>query len=193
MNDFLKTAVRNYTTVGAVAEISRYVTARVLCEVPPGARTVVELGAGNGTLTKELVKRLPRDGRLIAVEILPGFVKELQTIKDSRLSVIEGDAAEVLARLRSDGTPLADVIVSNIPFSLMKVLRRRTILSRAADMLAPDGSLIVYQNLPVVATQLKELFHEIAWGLELRNFPPYFVITARGKRQVTRMSVAVSS
>lgn len=186
MGDFLRTAVRNYTTVGAVVEISRYVTARVLCEVPPGARTVVELGAGNGTLTKGLLKRLPRDGRLIAVEILPEFMKDLRVINDPRLSVVQGDAVEVLPRLRTDGTPLADIIVSNIPFSLMKVPRRRAILSRAVDMLAPEGSLIIYQNFPVVAAQLKELFHRIAWGLELRNFPPYFVITARGKRRVTR-------
>lgn len=179
MRKFLWTAIRNYATVGAVTEISRYVAEKVIREMRPDARYVVEYGAGNGTLTRRILGMLPEDGRLVAVEILHDFAGELNLIRDARLTVVQGDAREVAKNIERFRLPRIDIVVSNIPFSLMSGERRRELIRRTRDILAPDGVFLVYQNMPIVARELKQFFPKISWSFELRNLPPYFIMAAR--------------
>ena len=176
---FLRTAVRNYATVGAVTEISRYVVEKVIREMRPDARYIVEYGAGNGTLTRGILGILPEDGRLVAVELLRDFAEELSLIRDGRLTVVWGDACEVVKDIGAFHLPRVDVAVSNIPFSLMNGEKRRELIRRTKDILAPGGVFLVYQNVPIVARELKQFFPKISWSFELRNLPPYFVMAAK--------------
>ncbi|MDD1706008.1 MAG: 16S ribosomal RNA methyltransferase A [Methanoregulaceae archaeon] len=75
-------------------------------------RLVLEIGPGEGILTKEL---LDRGARVNAVEIDPSLVEELtlffaDEIEEGRLAVFQGDA------VRCDLPPF-DVVVSNLPYS----------------------------------------------------------------------------
>lgn len=182
MVEFLKTALKHYAQVGAVTEISRYVADRVLREIEPGRRCLMEFGAGNGVLTKRLLGKLAPEGRLVAVELLGEFAEQLFHIKDSRLTVIQGDVRDVLRDFASWRIPPVDVAVSNIPFSLMSDTERLEIARLTQAVLAENGAFVVFQNVPIVAFQLRKFFPEISWRFELRNLPPYFILVARKRR-----------
>lgn len=182
MVEFLKTALKHYAQVGAVTELSKYVADRVLREIEPGRRCLMEFGAGNGALTRRLLSKLAPEGRLVAVELLGEFAEQLFRIKDPRLTVIQGDVRDVLRDFSSWSIPPVEVAVSNIPFSLMSDTERLEVARLTEAALAEQGVFVVFQNVPIVAFQLRKFFPEISWSFELRNLPPYFILAARKRR-----------
>ena len=59
--NFIKVALGDYK-VGAITVSTKYVADRVANALPKGAKNVIEYGAGDGVITKEILKRLPPDG-----------------------------------------------------------------------------------------------------------------------------------
>jgi 16S rRNA (adenine1518-N6/adenine1519-N6)-dimethyltransferase len=79
--------------------------------------TVLEIGPGKGTLTREL---LARAGHVIAIETDRGLAGALQQGAPPSLSVIRGDALKV-------EWPRADVIAGNIPYQITSPLIERAL------------------------------------------------------------------
>ncbi|MDK2915907.1 MAG: rRNA (adenine1518-N6/adenine1519-N6)-dimethyltransferase [Euryarchaeota archaeon] len=81
--------------------------------VDVSGRRVLEIGPGEGVLTRAL---LDRGATVIAVEIDPALVEELETvfadeIGEGRLKIIHGDAKKV-------DIPPFDIVVANLPYSV---------------------------------------------------------------------------
>ena len=76
--NFLKIAFRDYKRVGAVTITSKYTIRRVLRALKPEYKYIVEYGAGNGAITREILNTLPPDGKLVAVELNDDLIKEEQ-------------------------------------------------------------------------------------------------------------------
>jgi len=76
-------------------------------------RRVLEIGPGEGILTRALIER---GAEVIAVEIDPALVEELEVtfadeIGEGRLEIIKGDARKV-------DIPPFDIVVANLPYSV---------------------------------------------------------------------------
>ncbi|MFG3024466.1 rRNA adenine N-6-methyltransferase family protein [Streptomyces sp. NPDC048254] len=85
------------------------------------ARLVVELGPGTGVFTDAILARLTPGARLVAVELNPVLAARLPaTRRDTRLTVVEGSAAELAAAV---GEPV-DAVVSGLPWTVMPRQRR---------------------------------------------------------------------
>ncbi|WP_300017329.1 23S ribosomal RNA methyltransferase Erm [Pseudonocardia sp.] len=96
------------------------VTRRIAALVPPGPEPVLELGAGDGALTR----RLADDGRAVtAVELDPGRAAALRRTLGGRVRV---EQADMLA-FRFDG---AHHVVSNVPFAITTPLLRHLLDQR---------------------------------------------------------------
>ena len=98
-------------------------------------RLVLEIGPGEGILTREL---LDRGARVNAVEIDPGLVEELtlffaDEIETGRLTIVLGDA------VRCDLPPF-DVVVSNLPYSASSKITFRLIATGF------DVAVLMYQE-----------------------------------------------
>jgi phosphatidylethanolamine/phosphatidyl-N-methylethanolamine N-methyltransferase len=112
------------------------------------ARTIVELGAGTGAVTRAIVDRLPSDARLYAVDNNASFVEHLkQAFPDSRVIPVHGQAGELKPTLRAHGVNQADVIVSSLGFTSMLPAERESVLKHIVSCLQPHGVLIQYQYL----------------------------------------------
>jgi phosphatidylethanolamine/phosphatidyl-N-methylethanolamine N-methyltransferase len=110
------------------------------------ARTVVELGAGTGAVTRALLDRLGPDGRLYAFDNNAAFVEHLkQSFPDPRLISIHGQAGELKQTLLARGVIQADAIVSSLGFTSMEPSDRSGLLNHIASCLRPEGVLIQYQ------------------------------------------------
>ena len=101
---FARNFFKHPLMLGSLIPSSRYLIAHLLRQMDwPRTRVVVEYGPGVGTITSEVLRRMPADGTLVAIEMNEEFVEYLrEALPDPRLHVIHGsaeDVAAVLARL----------------------------------------------------------------------------------------------
>ena len=139
---------------------------------------LVELGPGDGPHTREIVRRMHPDSRLFLFEIDPvlaGVMRE-QFMDDSRVEVIETDAAFLKEELGKRGLEYCDYVISGLPFSMFNVPTKRRILHAIHQSLAPNprAAFVTYQcthELKRHATMFARVHSEFC----LRNLPPIFV------------------
>ncbi len=164
--------------VGAVAPSSRFVIKKVIKLLHRSTKYVVEYGAGDGVMTKEILKMLPKDGVLVAVETNNVLIKELKKIHDPRLVIMHEDVLKVSKDFSMLGLPQIDVVISGIPFSFFKSAIRKELIRRTAHGLDAHGQFIVYQYSILVMPILKKHFKTVKVSFEPRNFLPYFIMRA---------------
>lgn len=156
------------TLTGAVAPSSRYL-ASAMVRATGEVQHVVELGAGTGSVTKELRSRLPH-ASLVAVELQPGLAQKLRD-KFSGLDVRQDHAHAVLDGLVYPG-PVA--VVSSLPFrSLPRDMGEATMISIEQFLRRVPGSRLVqftYQPRAPFAASADFRWHKTCsvW----RNAPP---------------------
>lgn len=179
--EFLIGFLRHPKSVGSVVPSSRALTRRIAaCGDAASARTVVELGPGTGVVTSELLRAMPRDGKLLAIELNRSFATLLQrTIDDPRLHIVEGRAADIHRSLAEAGVRGADLVVSGIPFSTMPFDEATSTLRAIADVLHPGGRFVAYQVRGHVRRLAEPIFGAPDEELELWNVPPMRVFTWR--------------
>ena len=177
---FARSFLKNPRMLGSFLPSSRYLTRNLMRHIPRETGCIVEYGPGVGTVTVELLKRLRRDGMLIAIEQNPGFVEFLrENIADPRLHVYEGSAEDVARIVPRFGARKVDCIVSGIPYSTLPARTRDNILRNSRSVLRSGGTFLVYQFTGAVAPHMREVFGDIHQEIEFRNFLPARIFSAR--------------
>lgn len=175
---FLRAFAANPRQVGAILPTSRLAVRDMLDMADvPGASLVVELGAGTGSQTGEILARMGPDARLVALEIDPNLVRILEErFDDPRLQVV-CDSAENLAAHLADER--ADVLVCALPFTSLEPKLRRRILEALPGALGPDGVALVLQYSPFIQSELRRLFGDVRRRISPVNVPPAFLFACR--------------
>ena len=160
--------------VGSIIPSSRFLEHRLVTVSAVGAaRTVVEFGPGTGGTTRALLRAMPNDARLLAIEIDPHFTQMLRTdIDDERLIAHEGSAGQVEAALAGHALGAPQAVISGIPFSTMPVHVGTSILQAVWKVLAPGGRFVAYQLSSQVAVLARDIFGRARMEVELFNVPP---------------------
>lgn len=136
-------------------------------------RVLVEYGPGVGTITAAMLKRLPQDGVLVAIDYNRDLAAYLRrSLPDPRLRVAHASAADVESVLSSFGLDGADCVVSGIPHSTISPELRAQIFQSTHRVLRPGGTFIVYQFTGAVLPQLRQVFGEVDQQFEPRNILP---------------------
>jgi phospholipid N-methyltransferase len=175
---FLRSFVTHPRQVGAILPTSRR-TARAMLDLAPigQATCVVELGAGTGPITGELLRQLGADGRLLAFEVDPVLAGALRArFPDARLQVIT-DSAERLDDHLDGRRP--EAIFSAVPFTSLPGDLGRRILETSRDALAPDGRMVVLQYSPFRLKDLRRVFGSVERRLSPLNVPPAMLFLCR--------------
>ncbi|GAB2899055.1 class I SAM-dependent methyltransferase [Streptomyces mayteni] len=141
---FLAEALRGFRTTGAIAPSGRRLAAALaapLRERGPGAWNVLEVGAGTGPVTRELMPLLGAGSRLDVVEANARFVAKLR-----ELTAGEADRVQVHHTLveQLDTGRSYDVIVSGLPFTNFRPEQVDDIMSRYLELLHPGGALTYF-------------------------------------------------
>jgi phospholipid N-methyltransferase len=171
---FLRSFLRSPRQVGAVLPTSRR-TVRAMLDLATleRARCVVEMGAGTGAYTREILNRLGPDARLLAFEIDRTLADRLASeLRDPRVRVLNDSAERAETYL---GGERADVIVSAIPFTTVPATVRQTLLSTARTLLTDDGTMLVIQYSSFLQAELKRTFPSVRRRFTLLNVPPAFL------------------
>ncbi len=145
--------------------------------MPSEAKTVVELGAGNGAVTKSLLTYLPPDGQLSCYEINQEFIKLLKdNVDDLRLSVLERSALEIS---NDFATNSVDMVVSCLPMALFKDSMKQELMEAIHKSLKPNGLFIQYQYSLKDRKFINQYFSRNKLKFVLRNVPPAFIYICR--------------
>lgn len=180
---FLKESLKKFKTQGAFFPSSVYLSEKMLKPIIfKDDVFIIELGAGTGVLTKKLIAKLPKDGKLLVFEINPlqaEFLKK--NITDERMIIIEEDAAKMSDYLRKNGLSKADYILSGLPLGNFSKKVVKKILLEIKENLKDDGCYIQFQYLLADWLNIKKLFDIKIIGYEIRNIPPAFVYLCKKK------------
>ncbi len=171
---FSRNFIKHPRMLGSLIPSSRFLVKRLLDQVNwDKAATIVEYGPGVGTFTGEILRRLRPDGTVVAIDTNKDFARYLaRTLRDDRLHVVEGSAADTRDTLEERGLGRADYVISGIPYSTMDPTLRDDILQTTHDVLQPDGSFLVYQFTRAVLPHLRQVFTHVRQEFEPRNIMP---------------------
>jgi len=171
---FLRGFLNRPKEVGSIIPSSRFLEKRIVNTAGlANAKLAIELGPGTGGTTKALLREMAPDAKLLAIEINPDFVKLLKkTLRDPRLIVHEGSAADIPAALDKYGLEQPEVILSGIPFSTMDLKLGMSILRSVHAALSVDGRVVAYQFRDLVESLGNNVFGRANVQTELLNMPP---------------------
>lgn len=185
---FLKEFARDPVQLGAVAP-SGVQLARLMVEAAdlrPG-QVVVELGAGTGPMTQEILAHRP-DGPFVALEPNPKLAAILRDqFPGARIE--ERYAQDLRLILDDMGHRQADRVVSSLPWAIWSQELQDEVFSAILDVMAPDGRMVTFgylhaQLLPAARRLRRSLDRRfasvsttrVAW----KNLPPALVFVCDG-------------
>ena len=178
---FLKRFLRRPFQVASIIPSSRTLIRKVSARMDfSEPRVIAEFGPGEGCHTREIVRNMHAESTLLLFELDPELAQYLvlQFRSDSRVVVLNADAARLPEELAVRGVSHCDYVVSGIPFSILQPTKKRELLRNTFDVLAPEShsAFIIYQ----VTNELRERGHCDHFARAeseycLQNLPPMFV------------------
>jgi phospholipid N-methyltransferase len=177
----LRKFVAHGTAIASFSPSSRFLARSMVRGIDwVKAKCVVELGAGTGPITKELVKAANPATKLVIVERDPDFCRLLRE-KFPMHDIVEGDACRLDEILATRSIKRADHIISGLPLPSFPAAVRDAIIGMSAKVLGPDGEFRQITNMPWIYQGLyKSYFRDVSFKLVPLNLPPGGVYFCRG-------------
>lgn len=171
---FLLEFLRSPRRVGSICQSSALLTQKLVEAIStPKDGLIVDLGAGTGVVTEQLLKNGYPLSRIVAVEKSPAL-SQILLKKWPKLHIITEDAAKALERLRTANTyaPVR-TIISSLPLRVFSQEAVRNIMEGVHTLLPDDGCLIQYSYAFWMRFPLKSYgFHPVSSSFVLGNIPP---------------------
>lgn len=178
---FFKRFLQRPFQVASIIPSSKALVERVASKMDfSQPRVIAEYGPGEGVHSREIARRMHSGSTLLLFELDPDFSRDLrrQFASDRRVHVIHGDAAQLPVELQRRSMGPCDYVVSGIPFSILDLAKKRALLQKTYDAIAPGGNFIIYQ----VTNELRQhatLFQHAKSEYFLQNIPPMFITVFR--------------
>ena len=176
---FLRESMRDIKTVGTVTRSSPALCKGAIKPIDFGpARHLVELGAGDGVITKHILDAMHPEARLMAFEVNPKFCDRLRALNDSRLVVVEDSAERLKEHLDANEFAAVDAVVSAIPFVSLPVTLADSIVRLCRDVLRV-GAPFCQVHYSLLRKKVYEgVFGNVKVNFVPLNLPPAFVLTS---------------
>ncbi len=178
---FFKEFLKKGNKTGSVYPSSRFLCKKMISTIDfKAAKCIVELGPGEGVITREIIKKMGPKTQLFVFEMNDVFVKEFLQFDDPRIHVIS-DSAEFMAKhLKEFGIGEVDYIISSLPLTILPEEVRENIINESLKLLKKRGIYMQYQYMTTAAKLLKSKFSKVKIGFVPLNIPPAFVYTCHG-------------
>jgi phospholipid N-methyltransferase len=184
---FLRAFATHPAQVGAVLPTSAPTVAKMLDLAGEDfdwrdAKVIVELGAGTGVYTEQILPRVGPQTEVLAFERDRTLARRLANRLQPdypNLTVIGDDAAQLEDRL--DGR-LAPLVVSALPWTSLNAEVRNRLLTIIGRNLAPGGALLTIQYSTHRERDFAAYFGRIRHVWSLRNVPPAALYDLREPR-----------
>jgi phospholipid N-methyltransferase len=173
---FFSESIRNLKTIGSIAPSSRF-----LCESMTRnldwkkPQNIVELGAGEGVMTRYILGQMHPESRLIAFEINDIFCQKLRQIDDPRFYLIEDSAENLGSVLKKLNLDEVDGILSSLPFVIFPKSTTRHILLNCKRLLHEKGFFTQFNYSLTLKKLYETIFDKVLIRFVPINIPPAFV------------------
>ncbi len=176
---FFIEGIRDIQTVGTITSTSSFTGRRMLRQIDfSKVKCIIELGAGDGVITKEILAKMPPHAKLISFEINPRFCEDLDKINDSRLIIINDSAEKMAEYLPKNGFDYADHVISALPFSSLPADLGVSIVTKARDILCKGGLYVQIHYSLHRKSLYQRIFGNVDWEVTTINIPPAFILTS---------------
>jgi len=176
---FFKKYLSQSRYIGALLPSSRYLAKAVSKHLElDQAKVVVELGAGTGVLTQELIRSIPQNCDLVIVERDNDFAHLLKN-KFNGSHVWATEAENMHHYLDEHNFKQVDCFVSGLPFISLPKEVGKNILSIVRQYLKPGGVFISYSYFANSYFLFKKYFPKVKIDFVFRNIPPAYVFICR--------------
>lgn len=170
---FFREAVKSFRTTGSIAASSPALIKKLVDPLPKDRPLLIlELGPGDGCVTRAILEKIHPGSQLTAFEINEVFVEKLAQIEDSRLRILP-TSAERLTEYFAAGS--VDYVVSSLPLSMIDKTTKEEILRQAQLVLKPEGQFLQFQYALQDYGLLKDYFHRVSVSFTMANLPPAFI------------------
>ena len=142
------------------------------------ARLIVELGAGDGVITKHILRSMHPDAKLLAFEVHPKFCDSLRKIKDQRLIIAEDSAEKLGEYLEKMGAKEVDFFISAIPFVALPKELGYSIVRTCHQYLRKSGLYIQVHYSLLTKSLYENVFGNVDVNFVPLNMPPAFVLVS---------------
>lgn len=190
---FLRKFLEKGRTISSAVPSSRTMALKMLEEIDfskPGV--ILELGAGTGAVTEQIVERLRPHHRFVAVENDPDFVEILRRRFPTQM-ILQADATRLIEPLANFGVHRVRYVVSCLPTpNLPKrgIARLARWVGRALDS---DGVFLQLTVVPLLYRGFyTRLFKDVDFRMVWRNIPPGGVYCCRQPRSAIKNLVVAS-
>ncbi|RDX36433.1 methyltransferase domain-containing protein [Kangiella sp. HD9-110m-PIT-SAG07] len=180
MKGFTSYALKNLKSTGSIARSSKFLARNLAKQIPDDAKTIIELGAGDGIITRELLKCMPEKANLTAYEISEELLPLLQRIEHPRFNLKHNSALDIVQDFAIDSV---DCLVSCLPLALFPLEMKHELLTHIRSVLKPNGVFLQYQYWLSDKALIKEYFPHLKTNWVPLNLPPSFVYTGKKPEQ----------
>ena len=149
------------------------------------AKVIVELGAGTGAITEQIVRRLQAHTALLSIERDGDFVAVLRRrFSDHKnVEIVQADVRDLDQLFETRGITEVDAFVSGLPTPSLPAGVREPMLASVNRYLVEDG---VFSNITEVPFWYwkfyRRFFKDVSFELVVRNMPPGGVYHCRACR-----------
>lgn len=175
---FFKESIKTIKTTGTITPSSKFLINKMLNEIDFDKNNIiVELGAGNGIITNQLLTKINKNSKLICFEINNEFYNHLSLINDQRLTIFNSSAEKIKLELLKIGIENVDYIISSIPLTILPKNISQNILNLSRSILKNNGVFIQYLYSFNFVKFFKNIYgnSNVIVNFEILNIPPAFI------------------
>lgn len=181
MSTFFKEALKDIKQTGSVAPSSRFLAAKMTEHIDFNQTLkIVELGAGQGVITRHILDEMNSYSSLMSFEINPYLFSEIVKIEDERLKPMMKSAVRLSSCIAQNSV---DFIISGLPLANMDKYSKEELLESCYSILKPGGFYIQFQYALNDYKLIRHYFDKVRLGFALLNFPPTFIYYAKKKNK----------
>lgn len=177
--DFLKESLKDLKTVGTFTRSSKFLCKGMIKHIDfPTAKLIVELGAGDGVITRFILDEMHPDAKLLVFEVNERFCDELREIDDDRLIIAQDSAENIGSHVARLGFDKVDAIISAIPFVALPKELGYSIVRECHRCMKKGGRYIQVHYSLVTKKLYETIFGNVDISWIPLNVPPAFVLVS---------------
>ena len=183
---FLSKFLRHGTKIASVWPSSSHMAKATITQIDwHHAKIIVELGAGTGPITDQIIRRLQPHTTLIAIERDPDFARILQRrfADHANVEIVLADVRDLDAVLKARGIRHVDAFVSGLGTPSLPPAVRTRMHATVRRHVEAEGVFSNITEIPFYYWKFyKKFFKQVSFDLVVKNMPPGGVYHCRACR-----------
>lgn len=171
---FLLEALKNFREVGTVTRSGKALSEKITSFINKEDEYILELGAGDGAITRRILDRMSPNGKLLAFEINPNMFENLSNIEDPRFFPINDSAENMEKYMAEHKIEMFDSIVSAIPYIVLPQDLAQKILGLCKKNLRIGKSYMQVHYAKSLTSLYEGVFGNLETYFVFFNVPPAY-------------------